>query len=190
MHAALNLILLCGGSLSSYPRLWVCRGCLDMKGSSGGDGAVEPHFNPWWLGQHPVSDRCQNLKNTGEVEIKPQGSLLLENDCGGISIVERWKFSRSISYVLGCKYIFLEWETHEFDWGRVNWFWGRVSWFYQWSMRRISPYSELIFLSWVCSGKMQQASAYLYPTEPTEPAVKGKEGHYPVSVYWAGSHWG
>lgn len=122
-------------------------------------------------------------KNPGEVEIKPQGSLLLENDCGEISIVERWKSFQIYSSVLGRKCIFLEWETHEFDWGRV-------SRFCQWSMRRDqSLLWAHFFLSWVCSGKTQ-ASAYLYPTEPTEPAVKGKEGHYPVSVYWAGSHWG
>lgn len=43
-----------------------------------------------------------------------------------------------------------------------------------------------LFLSWVCSGKMQ-ASADFYPTEATDHAVKGKAGHYLVKVYWVGS---
>lgn len=67
--------------------------------------------------------------------------------------------------------IFLGWETHEFDRGRVGWF-------CQWSMGRDqSLLWAHLFLSWVCSWKMQ-ASAYSYLTEPTGHAVKGKEGHY------------
>ena len=183
MHAALNPILLWGGSLSSYPRLWVCRWCLEMKGSLWGDGQWSHMSTHDDLGSTLLVTALKIWKNPGELEIKPQGSLLLENDCGEISIVERWKSFQISSSVLGRKCIFLEWETHEFDWGRV-------SRFCQWSMRRDqSLLWAHLFLSWVCSGKTQ-ASAYLYPTEPTEPAVKGKEGHYPVSVYWAGSHWG
>lgn len=33
-----------------------------------------------------------------------------------------------------------------------------------------------------------QASAYLYLTEPTGHAVRGKEGPYLVDVYWVGSY--
>lgn len=178
----------CSG-VSSYPRLWVCRWCLIWKDPCEVMGQWS-HISTqvWWLGQHPVSDRCQNLKNTVEVEIKLR-VLYCWNDCGGISIVERWK-SFQITLCPGLQMHFSGMRnTWVWSEDAVNWFWGRVSWFYQWSMRSDQSLLWAHLLSWVCSGKMQ-ASAYLYPTEPTEPVVKGKEGHYPVSVYWAGSHWG
>lgn len=45
--------------------------------------------------------------------------------------------------------------------------------------------SSFFKLSVLCE---DAASAYLYLTEPTGHAVRGKEGPYLVDVYWVGSH--
>lgn len=120
------------------------------------------------------------------MEIKHQNSSLLENDYGELSIVEKWKLFPIFSWRLGHN-MHVHTHTAHFYGMRNTWVWLRESSVgivtEAWAQ---SLFWAHLFLSWVCSGKMQ-ASANSYLTEATDHAVKGKAGHYLVKVYWVGS---